>query len=209
MLKQRGFTVIEVILISVIIAGLGGIGWYVVNSNHKTTVQLDNAVKDSSASNAAKSKSSNSSTTPLTLTNSKFIFKEFGVQIELPVILKDLSYKAVQLDSTDGTGKDTVLYVTVPQMATDSEKCYGEKVDSSNPPSFVAITKFAGQGPHSPNGISGVLKQFNDFYIGFSEPNGITSCTTPGTDTMLLQKDAESFSGALNHAFQTTATLVQ
>lgn len=85
-LNQKGFTAIEAILILVIIAVIGGTGYYVYHANKKTNDTLDAAGKSSQSSPAQRktttSKGSTSSaktTSPATSQNYVTI-KEWGVR---------------------------------------------------------------------------------------------------------------------------------
>lgn len=151
-----------------------------------------------------------SKTPPLaTKKDNEFVFKELGVKITLPDALKGLSYKVESRKNNQG-GTSTVLYLGSPSMSDAVEQCYNQKVDSNSPGNFGAIDKLDGQ--YSPNTAGPTegppLKQFDNFYIEGSQPNGITTCTNPKVDAGLAQHEAGKLFTELTEAFK-TATLVQ
>ncbi|MBI5906830.1 hypothetical protein HY857_02140 [Candidatus Saccharibacteria bacterium] len=195
--NQKGFGVVELILIIVIVLGLGGIGWYVVNSNHKTQKQLDSLAKSSDTA----TKSSSSSTKSSSPTTSEFVFKEFGVKITLPDSLKGLT--------TDY--KNGYLYLTADQYKKALRDCSSSDALDGSMGSFGSLLKKNGQYPSDPTIDDGqLLKQFPDFYIGIGLPNG-APCEDPDKypdESAHAYEVGNSLAAALESAFKTT-TLVQ
>lgn len=199
---QHGVGTVELSLLIIILAGLGLIGWYVVNSNHKTQTQLDKLAKTSDIT---------TKNTQTSAAGSKFVFKELGVQITLPDALKGLSYKVENLKNNQG-GTSPVLYLETSSMSNAVEQCYNQKVDPNSPPNFGAISKIDGQysSTSSTDGPTEgpPLKQFDKFYISGSRPNGITTCINPKVDEGLAQHESFILFEALKEAFK-TAQIVQ
>jgi type II secretory pathway pseudopilin PulG len=86
---QKGLALLESLLILVIVALIGFIGWYVWNSNKKTNVSLNNANKSSNVAPqikaAKKSSGSNTSaTTSEPMANWKEYKSKFGFSFKYP-----------------------------------------------------------------------------------------------------------------------------
>src|SRR3989344_1891275 len=82
MKNQKGFSVVEGVLILVIIGLLGGVGWYVWDSNKKTKQVLDNTDKGSSVSNKIPNE-----------TNANYlVIKEWSVKVPLDSDTTGLEY---------------------------------------------------------------------------------------------------------------------
>lgn len=183
--KQKGFAVIELVLFIVILVALGGIGWYVVSSNHKTQSQLDKLAQTSGSSASTM--------------KSKFVFKELGVQITLPNSLKGLTY---DVDTTYGYN-----YLTSDQFKTALKDCGSDTTLNNSSGSFASLLKKSGEYPAEPTIDDGqLLKQFQSFYIGMGVPNGLGCDDT--TKAEQLNKVAHDLQAAIAEAFK-TATLVQ
>lgn len=184
---QKGFTVVETLLVLILLAIIGFTGYYVWHSQKNANSNLNSAVTTSSKTQTA--------------TNSnKFVFKELGVQIDLPNSLKDLKYDVSSLNGT------TYLNLTTPEYNAALLKC---DPSSTSGGTIVSIAKIPGQFNQDENIGSGNLHQFKDFWISGASPNGIV-CADSASD----QDKAEwqtSFQGnfqAVKNAFE-TATLVK
>jgi len=181
---QLGIGSLETLLIIVILAIAGFAGWYVYESNKKANNSYSNASQVSN-SQVASSKSKPAATT--------FTFKEYGVKITLPDSLKGLSYTAKQIDNGDGT-KSTDLFLNSPSLAKAMDDCSDSKVAHSG--NFAALNKASGQFPaNGPSEeVGSLLKQFDNFYISASYPNG-NYCdvsdkeATVSAQAQALQKD--------------------
>jgi hypothetical protein len=193
MTEQKGFAALEGLLILVIIAIIGGTGWYVMKAKDNTDKTLSQTA-NSSAQKSNKAKTS----------NSRFDLKELGISIVLPPDLKDLTYDAQQITSVSG-GKTTALYMSSASFKKVQQKCYGDSTSES----FGAIGRAEGAYPADPtpmNSDGALIKQFDKFYISGSYPNGITGCTQPGVDPGLAQSTAHDLLNSLTNAIKTTAT---
>jgi hypothetical protein len=190
-LNQKGFGAIEALLILIIVAGLGFVGWYVMNSNKQTKDQVSNIDK------------STVKTAPTTKSiGATMVFKELGVEFKLSNDLTDLSYNVTHFSDGDS------LALTSPSFKTANEQCYGEKVDGEGP-SFAAISRGNGQFKQNQMVEVGLLKQFPDFYISISYPNGITACVAQGVDSQMIFETAHKLQQAFVDSFQKTAILAQ
>jgi hypothetical protein len=201
--NQNGIATVEIILFVIIFVIIGFIGWYVMKQDKDNRDLSDQAIKTSASTPLTKSQPS----------IGKFVFKELGVQFDLPADLKGLSYKAEQITETNGE-KNTALYLYV---ATDDikntiTKCYGKDESVADSLNFGAISKINGQykepgandGPTDP-----LLKQFDTFYVLGSFPNGITNCSESGVDESLVHNTASKLNTSFTSSFKKTATKVQ
>jgi Tfp pilus assembly protein PilE len=84
--NQKGFSVVEGLLVFVIIGIIGGVGYYVYQSQQETKKSQDNSNKSSLEIDAEKKED----TTPVA--KKYFEIKELGVKFEQPDSLKDLYY---------------------------------------------------------------------------------------------------------------------
>jgi len=192
--NQRGFTFLEVILLVVIAIGVGGTGWYVVNSTHKTQTQHDKISKPPPETPKSGSSSPTSST-------GKFVFKEIGVEITLPTGLSGLTYK------TSNSGGTVYLNLTTPQFVTAVHNCNSTIQDIPDVP-FASISKVAGQYNQANNPGVGNLKQFKDFWVR-ETPAKVALCDTSSVkSTAYYGEVLNQVYTALKEAFD-TADLVQ
>jgi type II secretory pathway pseudopilin PulG len=188
---QKGFTVVETLLVLILVSIIGFTGYYVYHSRNNANVNYNNSAN---SSNVSTSSSSNSS---------KFVFKEIGVQVQLPSSLKDLSYTVFQSDNGNPN-----LALSTPEFVGALNKCDPTTVGTKNP-AFAVITKQTGQFNQDENPGVGKLKQFKDFWISTASPNGIICADTA------TQQEKDNFftifhdsSSVLRQAFQ-SATLTQ
>ena len=192
---QNGFTVVETLLVLILFAIIGFTGYYVYHSQKNS---------NSSYNSAASSANSTVSSLPKASSSGKFVFKEFGVEFDLPSGLKGLSYNVQHF--TDGDG----IYLTLPAFKEVNDKCYGKTDgESAAGPSFAAISKGSGTFDQSQAVEAGLLKQFSGYYISISYPNGITiGCKSDPNDDS-VQAAAHKYQQAFVYAFQATATEVK
>ncbi len=160
-LNQTGFTLVEGLLIVIALALVVFTGYYVWHTQHQTNKTLDTAIRSSEG---------NSSSTP---TGKKFQFKELGVQFVLPSSLKGLTYNVQQVTEEDG-GMVDGAYLGDPSLTDLLNKCAGPNSNdpSGQAPNFAAIERQPGKFDSSKLVESQLLKQFKDFNINISFPNG-------------------------------------
>jgi len=184
---QKGFGAIEALLFLILLSILGFTGYYVYHTKNNT---------NSTYNNAASSSNSTAATTQAT----KFVFKELGVQVNLPYSLNDLTY------SVNSTGGTTYLNLTTPEYNTALLKCDPSLTSGGT---IVSIAKIPGQFNQDENPGTGNLHQFKDFWISGASPNGIICADTASEqDKSVWQALFHSDYEAIQTAF-TTATLVQ
>jgi hypothetical protein len=199
--NQKGIATVEVILFVIIFALIGFVGWYVMKQDKDNKALTDQPNATSASTPAVKSEPS----------IGKFVFKEFGLQFDLPSDLNGLTYSAQQITESSGQ-KSTALYLHLssPEAKSLLTKCYGKDEPTADGMEFGAISRLEGkykqptEQPSDP-----LLKQFDTFYILHGYPNGITSCTESGVSKSLIQDKTHSLSASFTNAFKKTATEVQ
>lgn len=186
---QNGFGAIETLLVLILLSILGFTGYYVYHSRNNANSTYNNASKSASS-------------TPATASTNKFVFKELGVQVDLPSDLKDLTYI---VNNQNGV---QYLELTTPKFVEALSKCNPGGGDNSGAV-FVSIDKKSGNFPSNPsvfNNDGSLLKQFDNFYIEAQYPNGLgcsdLSHSEDFTSVYTGQKEA------VGEAFK-DATLVQ
>ncbi len=145
---------------------------------------------------------------PPPVDKTKFIFKEYGVQITLPDSLSGLKYRTEQITEYNGQ-QATALYLSSPDFEATMKKCYGTIYKTM---SFGALSKLDGKyvTPSAQDApVAGtLLKQFDNFYITSGYPNGLTACTVAGAGKDLIFNKAHELYGSLLDSFK-TAELVK
>jgi Tfp pilus assembly protein PilV len=117
--SQNGFSAIEALLILIIVAIIGGTGWYVYNSN-KNTNNIYNSANQSnqSAAKVAKAKPKTQATS-----STKYIkITELGIQIPLASNVADLAYSWDSTNSTAVLGSGVLMQSAV---KADPQHCSG------------------------------------------------------------------------------------
>jgi hypothetical protein len=186
--NQKGIATVEIVLFVIIFALIGFIGWYVMRQDKDNQALTDQTV--STSSNAPNAKNTSS--------NSKFEFKEFGVQINLPSELKGLTYKK-DVDSSN----NLILYM--PEASKVYAKCNNEPAGTEVP--FTSISKVDGKFNESTAQTGAdLLKQFDDFYITSAS---VTSGLVCGSEELQKERAAlPPYTDYLDSAFK-TATKIQ
>ena len=202
--NQRGFGTVEWLLILIIIALLAFVGWYVIHSNNNSKKQLEKAGQASSdKSQEASSSPKSSDKTSVT----KFVFKEYGVQITLPNSLKGLIYEAKTITNVDSS-QGTVLYLSTDPLLKDIKACNSGSAKQISEASFGALGKIDGKYPNNPTIDDGVLlKQFDNFYISWSVPNGLPCIDDQSQNDAIVAK-IKDLQNVFFENFK-TATLVE
>lgn len=193
---QKGFGAVEGLLILIIVGLVGFIGYYVYHSKNTTNSIYNNVA--------------NSSTSPVTSSsNTKFVFKELGVQFNLPAELKGMTYS---MHSTTPCGESAICPVYTelkhPDFTEANNKCYGQNSASAEA-AFATIGGNGGTFNQDQNPTVGLLKQFSGSYLTISYPNGITYGCSTGIDGGTVQNEAHKLQTAFVTAFQKTATQVK
>ena len=166
-LNNKGFGAIESILIVVIIAAIGGAGYYVYNSQKKTNAALDNASK--AQSDPQKSEKKEKVETKVVEKNEEsgfFEIKELGVKFKPTSSLGGLYY-------TVGNGGKTVYFSLEELKSTD---CAADKTAQ------VALTRYTDQDFAEDTVASKIKeksKKFDQYY--FFAMGGQSMCSADST----------------------------
>lgn len=186
---------VKAVLIIIILALAGYIGWSAWNDHHRTQAAINNA-KNSSNQAAKKAQSQ----IP-TVNNKTYIFKELGVQISLPGALQGMIYTSSELPGPNNS-KTTVLNLTTPQLVAEAASCTHKQPEGSSAGSFASLSRNDGKYPTGPtaSGAGDLMKQFDDFYVIARYPNP-ANCVS-ATDAVNLQNDQKADQKALKDAFK-------
>lgn len=156
--NNKGFTLVEVLLLIVVlilVGGLGYLGYKQVNKKSSTST---------STTTATTTKTTTPATTP---TPNQNIVKipELGIQITVPDSIKDLTYKAENMDGVEYTSFSTTTVTNLDAACSATNGAIGRLSKTSGQYSSIGT-----------NGESGSLvKQFSTFYILFSSPQSTCS----------------------------------
>jgi type II secretory pathway pseudopilin PulG len=136
--NQKGFSLIEGLLLVIAIALVAGVGYYVYSSNKKTNESLNNA-----------SKVSQSTALPPT---SAILYKvkELGIEFKLPDSLKGLYY------NLDTDGSSVAFFMN--DLNSAANKC-----EDKGPYAVNTWVKVDGTYDDEPG--TGLIKQFDKFYV--------------------------------------------
>jgi prepilin-type N-terminal cleavage/methylation domain-containing protein len=187
---QKGFTVIETLLVLILISIIGFTGYYVWHTQKNTNSSYNNAAK------------SNSSTPASAETSNKFVFKELGVEFTLTDNLKGLSYAT--FNGSDYIS-DSAFKEALNECTDVNQTAAGDALAAS----YTAISKAKGQYPANANPIDygALLKQFPDFYISYGVPNGNGCSDLSQSENLKSVADTER--SYFIDAFKATATEVK
>lgn len=188
-IKQRGFSTIEGLLLLVVALLVVGVGWYVFHVKNSTNSTYNNAANTSSST------ASNSSS------STKFVFKEIGVQIALPVELKGLNYTIATTDGNQTLNLSTPVY-------TDALHRCDSSTANIDKGTFASITKVSGKYDANQNQGVTNLKQFSGFWVSSAQPNGIICSSSSENDNQNFQIVFATSNKALSEAFS-SATQVK
>lgn len=192
--NQKGFTMVEGLLVTIIIVMVAFVGYYVWHTQKTTNNTLN------SASKIAESSSTEAS--PI------YKLDNIGVQFKLPSSLSDLQY--TPNDTTDTSGG----YLSVASMESIFKNCNTDNLspsDSITPSdySFAGITKEPGKFDASTAVEETLLKQFDTFSITISYPNG-PQCVTNDQNIMSQWTTVKkAATDAFVKAFQASATEIK
>lgn len=204
--NQKGFTVVEVAMIVIMIAVIAFVGFYVYDSSKKPNVKLNVATKISAASSQPKS---SATTTSNQTGQSLFKFSNLGVQFELPNSLSGFRYAPENF--SDGVAD----FISTTAVENLMNQCFtsNDAQSKSNGPealTFASISKTSGH--YSSNEVLGeaqFLKQFSNFYVTISYPNGINPCYPNVRQENQLNGQITLAKNAFIGAFKSTATEIK
>lgn len=187
--NQKGFSLVEGLLIIIALSIVGFTGFYVYNANKK-----EPNISDSSIYHKEKQNDLSKQTEEDTAQN--LDIKEYGVKVPLSNDLLDSKYRY----------EDGYVYVSSDTLEKAAKACSDDNFDSSIE-SFISLSKVSGQYEKE-SAEGGLLKQFDSFYITGGHPNG-TQCN--GKDEVATQayvNKLEELNSSFTKAFE-NATLIQ
>lgn len=153
--NQLGMGTVEILLIVVIVAVLGFVGWFIYDKKKDANKTLDQASQSNSQTSEPQKKAVNST---------KYLeFKELSVKIPHVDTLKNTSYEVKT------TSEGTSLFLNDSEVAKMIDACSTQKGSNGN---YAAIGRAEGTFPAEPEPGVGLMKQFDTFYITGSYPNG-------------------------------------
>ncbi len=190
--NEKGFGVVEGLLIVAVVVLLGVVGYMVYKNHHKTTTV--SATKTTTSSTKPATSSTSKSTAPSTTTTPQTAtlkIPELGIQIvNIPSSISDLNYAITGKDSTGGS---------IAEISTVSLS----KLDPScSPTGHVSadgtLASYEGtyDSSSAPLDNTAFVKQFNGFWIAYSHPESQCS-NTASTEALHVSQTA---------TFQTLAT---
>ena len=154
--NQKGFGLIEGLLVVIALTLLFGVGYYVYSQNNKKNENRQDA--------AASEQSQNDGQAAVKQKTEYFEFKELGVKIPL----------SKELAGLDSQMESNYLYLTTNAIIASKNKCDPNNTFSdTSSKSFASLSRQTGIYPKNPGIDDGsLLKQFDGFYITASYPNG-------------------------------------
>jgi Tfp pilus assembly major pilin PilA len=168
--NNKGFTLVEVLLLIVVlilVGGLGYLGYKQVNKKSTTSTS------STTASTATTTKTTTPATTP---TPNQNIVKipELGIQITVPDRLKDLTYVASKTEFGNA-----VAYFSTTTLTNLDAACSGK---------LGALTQIKGQ--YGQPGDGGLVKQFSAFWISGFTAQSQCSMDNAAANALQLQQSA-------------------
>ncbi len=171
--NESGFGVVEIILVLVIVALIGAVGYLVYKNHSKTVVTPVAATTTTKPATTSPAKTATLSTATPVANANLIKLSELGVEITVPDSIKDLTYKVFTYTGTsaalhDDSGKP--LATTQANMSTSSLLADNTSCTPASSPLGI-LFKVDGTYPTNPtsdNAGGKLVKQFGGFYIGYS-----------------------------------------
>ncbi|HXR49856.1 MAG TPA: hypothetical protein VN778_02415 [Verrucomicrobiae bacterium] len=198
-LSQKGFTLVEGLLIIIALVLVVFVGYYVWH-NQKST----NKTVNMTSQNAHKTEQSKTSAS-----QNLFKLTNVGVQFELPSSLSDFQYTP-QTYSDGSVGG----YISTAAIENTIKQCIAGQGDQAQQADAESLA-FAGlgklEGQYDPNQVEEgqLLKQFSSFYLTISYPNGSSPCYSDQNAMDQLQSQEHAASDAFTKVFQSSATEIK
>jgi len=101
-------------------------------------------------------------------------FPKLGVEITVPESIKDIAYSSVNTPTFPQGLSGTTINLTTDSLTKLDKECS----DTGMAPPLGALSKVNGQYPKNPtvdNSVGQLVKQYPDYYIGFSGPQAACS----------------------------------
>jgi len=194
-LDQKGVGTLEVMLLIVVIALIGGVGYYVFKMNKDTNKTLDNANKSSSSTTASTQAKSGSQQTQATDSTKYLTITELGIKLPLTDVTKTAYYYT----------KDGYAYLSTTQLKDKDPSC------AANETSIAAISKSAKTAKYETSGGQ-QLGQTNEEWVkanGYGTTIGdYTYIVTPGQAACSSDEAVQSIQTQAVKAFTDSATSI-
>lgn len=199
-IKQRGFSVVEgivIILVVVVIAGVGSLVYvhYHKASKPKSTSDIVSSSQVKQATVVPKKDSTSTSASQATTvsTTTTVSVPELNIEITVPNAIKDLIYRTLPVTLVGGS-TGTLAYFSTSSLTSADANCG----PSSAP--LGTLQEVSGQYPNNnPNAqmqFGRLVKQFSTFYISGSTPSA--GCSTNATAQATAGTDRSDFQSSLS-----------
>lgn len=165
---ERGFTFIEVLLVTIILAIIGGAGYYVYHAQHETSKTAE-ATKVSNPINQGGQNQ---------VADGWFEFKEFGVKIKLSGLIKNLK-ASIEENEISKIRYVTITTTEIEQLATSCAQARTSVGYYDTDATVAVIGRYEGnyqeeydarKAANDSPSFPSLLKQFNGFYISIGNP---------------------------------------
>jgi Tfp pilus assembly protein PilX len=149
--NQKGFGLVEGLLIVIALTLIAGVGYYVYSSRKDNSSKTNEQITSQPAAEAKQQ-------------DEYFEFKELGVKIPL----------SKELAGLDSQTESNYLYLTTDAITASKNRCDPNNTfNDVSSKSFASLSRQTGIYPKNPGIDDGsLLKQFDGFYITASYPNG-------------------------------------
>lgn len=166
--NEKGFSVVEALLVILIVAVIGFGGYYVWHTQHKTTKP---AATPSTSSKKSASSIGNNTPTQKTSDSAIIQIPELGIELTVPNTLSDITY---HYSTNDPVGNTSVSGETFADLSTstldslDAGCVANSSSDTAQGTALGMLVKASGQGKAGEDFT--VVKQFSTYYIGYANP---------------------------------------
>jgi hypothetical protein len=184
--KQKGFSVVAVLLVIIAVSGVGFVGWRVMQSNgNKDAQKAPSVSKGSDEGRQTEMPKSKQSVESQKSTNNDFAVPELSVKFTIPESLSDLRYHIVDQERSNG---DVVkfVYFSTKSLTDVAPDCAADKV------SIAAMGWNEGGYPDDPElryFYGPLLKQFPASFVTYT--NSKADCTNNNATALKLMDAAQ------------------
>lgn len=169
--NQKGFTLVETLLVILILVVIGGVSYIVYHNDHKTVTTVSTTV----------SKTSKSSPTTYTIP-----ITPLGISITVPTALEDLTYAVTNQTPYNNETSVEVGLSTTSLTNLDPTDCSASQMP------LLSLSRVDGQYPSDAtiyNTPGALVKQFPSFYIAYSQNSGETNCSTSSSSAGTMSEN--------------------